>query len=83
MYSTFDVNFHCIVNGSVTAEVEALHDLTVKRFNNFRTAGPLLCCLLAAWQDECWEDSICVSGGGLLGVCEPHCGGSRGAEQLL
>ncbi len=27
MYSIFDVNFHCSVNGAVTAEVEALRDL--------------------------------------------------------
>lgn len=33
MCTTFDVNFHCIVNGPVTAEAEALYDLPAKRFN--------------------------------------------------
>lgn len=51
MYSTFDVNPHCIVNGSVTAEVEALHDLTVKRFNfEVTTLEPL-----ALFCDDCWQ----------------------------
>lgn len=49
MCTTFDVNFHCIVNGPVTAEAEALYDLPAKRFNfcrYFGSAGPWL---LSAW----------------------------------
>lgn len=77
MCTTFDVNFHCIVNGPVTAEGEALYDLPAKRFHFEVVALEVMVpgCCQPGWMDL---GSIRRSGGGgLLGACKSRSGDSR------